>query len=155
MVAPGHGLVDLVDETDATAPMTGRVKRISIFLSVFDVHVQQAPLAGEVVEVRHQAGRFLNAIKADCAEHNEHVRLVIRPAERPDALVGVRLIAGLIARRILPWVAPGEVLARGQRISLIQFGSRVELLLPLDVEVLVRSGQRVKGGETALARWKP
>jgi phosphatidylserine decarboxylase len=153
IVAPAHGLVDVVDETDATAPMKGRVRRISIFLSVFDVHVQQAPFAGEVLKVEHKPGKFLNAISADCANHNENVWIPIRPFERPDAVAGVRLIAGLIARRIIPWLEPGERIKRGDRIALIQFGSRVELLLPLSATVTVQTGTRVRGGETVVARW--
>ena len=130
------------------------MRRISIFLSFLDVHVQQAPFEGRVLDVRHTPGKFLNAIKADCADHNENVWLPMQPAGRPDTVAGVRLIAGLIARRIIPWIKPGETLARGQRVALIQFGSRVELLLPLSATVLVRAGQRVKGGETVVARWE-
>jgi phosphatidylserine decarboxylase len=150
-VAPAHGKVDLIDETEEPRFLGGRCRRVSIFLSVFDVHVQQAPIAGRVVFLRHTPGQFLNAIRADCAAHNENVLLGLESAEQPGEKVAVRLIAGLIARRIVPWVALGDEVARGERISLIQFGSRVELLLPLSVQLRVKAGDRVVGGQTVVA----
>ncbi len=152
IVAPAHGKVDLVEETDDPVFLGGRCRRISIFLSVFDVHVQRAPVAGEVVFSRYTRGQFLNALRTDSAEHNEHLYLGFASAERPGERVGVRLIAGLIARRIVPWVAAGDMVARGDRISLIQFGSRVDLLLPPETTVAVRPGVRVRAGETIVAR---
>lgn len=152
VVAPGHGKVDVVDELDEPSVMKGRCKRISIFLSVFDVHVQQAPVAGEVLGVRHQPGKFLNALKTESAAHNENVLIGLRASDPSGTVVGVRLIAGLIARRIIPWLKPGDTVARGGRISLIQFGSRVDLYLPPTAEITVQIGQRVVGGETVVAR---
>ena len=152
VVAPGHGKVDVVDELDEPTVMGGRCRRVSIFLSVFDVHVQQAPVAAEVTHVQHRPGKFLNALKTESAAHNENVLIGLRAADPAGTLIGVRLIAGLIARRILPWVQTGETIARGERISLIQFGSRVDLYLPLTAEITVRLGQHVKGGETVVAR---
>lgn len=153
ILAPAHGLVDVIDEIDGPAPLPGRVRRISIFLSVFDVHVQQAPVSGKVIDLQRNAGKFVSALKTDCADYNENVWVAIRPDGRPDSPVGVRLIAGLIARRIRPWVASGDSILRGQRIALIQFGSRVELILPLEAGIAVRVGQRVVGGETVMAHW--
>jgi phosphatidylserine decarboxylase len=150
-VAPAHGKVDVIDEADEKEFVGGRCRRISIFLSVFDVHVQQAPVAGKVATVHHRPGRFLNAIKADNAEHNENVLVGIESTETPGEKLAVRLIAGLIARRIVPWVQPGERVARGERIGLIQFGSRVHAYLPLSVRVRVKPGDRVRGGETVIA----
>lgn len=152
IVSPAHGRVDLIDEVDDPLFLRGRCRRISIFLSLLDVHVQRAPVAGEVVFSRYSEGRFLNALRADSAEHNEHLYLGFESRERAGERVGVRLIAGLLARRIVPWVAAGEVVARGDRISLIQFGSRVELLLPLTTQVVVPLGARVRAGETVVAR---
>jgi len=152
VVAPGHGKVDVVDQLEEPHVMGGRCHRISIFLSVFDVHVQQAPVAGTVTVVRHQAGKFLNALKTESAAHNENVLIGLRAADAGGVPVGVRLIAGLIARRIVPWLQAGEGVQRGERISLIQFGSRVDLYLPLSATLTVRPGQRVVGGETVVAR---
>lgn len=152
LVAPAHGKVDTIDVIEEPSFMGGRCRRISTFLSVFDVHVQYAPAAGRIVLCRHTRGQFLNAMRADSAQFNENVLVGIESAEREGERIGVRLIAGLIARRIIPWIAEGETVARGERISLIQFGSRVDLYLPLHYEVTVQEGTRVRGGETVLAR---
>lgn len=151
VVAPGHGKVDTVDTTVEEEFMGGECHRISIFLSVFDVHVQNAPVTGTVAFFRHRPGQYLNALRADCAQYNENVLLGLRPLEAPALKVGVRLIAGLIARRIVPWVSQNDPVQRGERISLIQFGSRVEVYLPLEARVRVRVGDRVTGGQTVLA----
>lgn len=152
VVAPAHGKVDVIEEVEEPEFVGGRCQRVSIFLSVFDVHIQYAPLAGRVVKLRHKAGRFVNALRPDASLCNENVLVQFAPADRPDDPVVVRLIAGLIARRILPWIAVGDTVARGERISLIQFGSRVDLYLPGRWKVGVRLGDRVRGGETILAR---
>lgn len=152
IVAPAHGKVDLIDEVEESSFMGGRCRRISTFLSVFDVHVQNAPVTGRVMLGRRTAGRFVNAMRADSGEFNENLLLGIESSEREGERIGVRLIAGLIARRILPWVKEGEAVDRGERIALIRFGSRVDLYVPLDYEVVVQCGDRVRGGETILAR---
>lgn len=152
IVSPAHGRVDLIDEVDDPLFHKDRCRRVSIFLSLLDVHVQRAPVAGELVFSRYSEGRFVNALRADSAEHNENLYLGFESHERAGERVGVRLIAGLLARRIVPWVAAGEVVARGDRISLIQFGSRVELLLPLTARVVVPLGAKVRAGETIVAR---
>ena len=152
VVSPGHGKVDVIDELEEPKVMQGRCRRISIFLSVFNVHVQQAPVAGEVTLVQHTSGQFLNALNTESASHNENVLIGLRAVDPPGTPVGVCLIAGLIARRIIPWLKVGETVARGERISLIQFGSRVDLYLPLNAEITIQNGQRVVGGETVLAR---
>jgi phosphatidylserine decarboxylase len=154
VVAPGHGKVDVVDETTETEFMGGPCKRISIFLSVFDVHVQNAPVHGQVTFLRHKPGLFVNAMRTDCAEHNENVLIGFEAVGRPGLKVGVRLIAGLIARRIIPWISAGEVVPRSERISLIQFGSRVNLYLPATAALLVKPGDRVVGGQTVVATLK-
>jgi phosphatidylserine decarboxylase len=151
-LAPAHGTVDTIDEVDEPWFLGGRCRRVSIFLSVFDVHVQRAPVAGEVAFSRYSRGQFLNAMRTDSAAYNENLFLGFDPAGRPGERVAVRLIAGMIARRIVPWVGVGDSVARGERISLIQFGSRVELLLPLDAQVSVALRARVRAGETVLAR---
>ena len=150
-LSPAHGVVDIIDEVTESEFMAGCCRRISIFLSVFDVHVQNAPVSGRVVYHRHHAGEFLNALRLESAARNENVLLGFEAGGRPDQRVAVRLIAGLIARRIVSWVAQGDVVDRGERISLIQFGSRVELYLPLTARVQVGLGDRVRGGVTVLA----
>jgi phosphatidylserine decarboxylase len=151
-VSPAHGTVDLIDEAEEPDFVGQRCRRISIFLSVFDVHVQHAPVDGHVSFLRHRPGEFRNALRTDSAQFNEHVMVGLDSDERPGERVVVRLIAGLIARRIVPWVSLGDGVARGGRLSLIQFGSRVDLYLPLDTTVVVRLGDRVRGGETVMAR---
>ena len=152
VVSPAHGKVDVIDELDEPEVMGGRCRRISIFLSVFDVHVQNSPVAGVVHHLRHTPGKFLNALNTDSASHNENVLVGFRLPDAGGSRVAIRLIAGLIARRIIPWIQTGETVARGERISLIQFGSRVDVYLPLTAKVEVRLGQRVRGGETVVAR---
>jgi phosphatidylserine decarboxylase len=151
IVSPGHGTVDVIDETTETEFMGGPCKRISIFLSVFNVHVQNAPVSGKLVYQKHKAGKYLSATRADCADCNENVLLGFVPTDYPEKKVGLRLIAGLIARRILVWVETGETIPRGERISLIQFGSRCNLYLPLDAKIQIKLGAKVKGGETIVA----
>ena len=134
--------------------MGGRCHRVSIFLSVFDVHVQQAPVAGRVTFYKYKRGEFLNAMKTECADLNENALIGFESTERPGEKIGVRLLAGLIARRIVPWVATEDEVDRGERISLIQFGSRVNLYLPLTATITVKLGDRVRGGESVMANFK-
>jgi len=151
VVSPGHGKVDVVDQCDNPLAPGSRCHRISIFLSVIDVHVQNAPIAGKVTGLTHTSGQFLSAVSSDCALHNENVLLAFDSTETPGERIGVRLIAGLIARRIVPFVKIGDEVARGERISLIQFGSRADLYLPLDYKVRVNLGDKVVGGESVMA----
>ena len=154
VVSPAHGKVDLIDETTEMEYVGGPCRRISIFLSVFDVHIQRAPLSGRIAYLRHTAGKFLSATSCDCALHNENTLIGIEPAAYPGKKIAVRQIAGLIARRILTWVEPGAKVPRGDRIGLIQYGSRVEIFLPLDVKIHARLGDRVQGGETVIASFE-
>ena len=150
-VSPAHGTVDVIDEVSEKVFMGGRCRRISIFLSVFDVHIQNAPIAGRIAHLQHCPGKFVNAMRSDCGSYNENVLLGIESTEVNNERVAVRLIAGLLARRIIPWVTLGETVAKGERTSLIQFGSRVDLYLPLSAQVRVQLGAKVKGGETIMA----
>lgn len=136
------------------SPADGRVirvgaERISIFLNVFNVHVCRAPIGGEVHEVEHVAGRFLAAMKDGASEHNERTSIVLADGERR---IRFTLVAGLVARRIVCKVVRGQRLKAGERVGLIQFGSRVDVALPKGALVLVRQHQRVVAGETVLAR---
>jgi len=127
------------------------LKRISVFLSVFDVHVVRSPVAGRIVKSRYVPGAFLNAELDKASEENERQALVIET--ETGEKVGVVLIAGLIARRILTFVNEGASVARGQRIGLIRFGSRVDLYLPGSARILAEPGQTAIGGETVLAEF--
>jgi phosphatidylserine decarboxylase len=151
VLAPGHGKVDTIDTTVEKDFMGGECQRISIFLSVFDVHVQNSPCTGRIAFFKHKDGQYLNAMRADCADFNENVLIGIESAEPMGTKVGVRLIAGLIARRIVPFIAENEIVQRGERISLIQFGSRVNVYLPKSAKIKVQLGDRVVGGESILA----
>lgn len=151
VVSPAHGTVDVIDEISEGEFIGGKCKRISIFLNVFNVHVQQAPVASKVAFLKHTAGLFLNAMKTDSATHNENVLIGLVPSENPTEKIGVRLIAGLIARRIIPWVVVGDEIAAGERISLVQFGSRADLYLPMNYNIRIKIGDKVVGGETIVA----
>jgi phosphatidylserine decarboxylase len=151
VIAPGHGKVDVIDAMAETEFMGGECQRISIFLSVIDVHVQNAPVAGRVAYFKHSPGQYLSALKSDCAKFNENVLIGIDTTEPRGEKVGVRLIAGLIARRIVPWINQNDTVQRGERISLIQFGSRVEVYLPRRAKIKVNLGDKVIGGETVIA----
>lgn len=152
VVAPAHGLVDCVEETSEPEFLGSACRRISICLSVFDVHVQNAPVAGKITFLKYQPGQFLSALKTESARCNENTLMGIESRERPGERVAVRQIAGLIARRIVTWVNVGDAVARGQRLGLIQFGSRCDLYLPLSAQVTVSPGDRVVGGETVVAK---
>ncbi len=151
IVAPAHGTVDLIDEVDEPMFMRGRCRRVSIFLSVLDVHVQNAPVSGRIALSQYARGKFTNAMRTDSAQHNENLFVGIQSEERAGERIAIRLIAGLIARRIQPWFQLGDTVARGERLGLIQFGSRVEIYLPLTAKVTVELNTRVRGGETVVA----
>lgn len=125
-------------------------RRISIFMSVFDCHVNRAPLAGRVEKIVYTPGKFINADLDKASEENERNGLVIESEYGPIALVQ---IAGLVARRIVCFAAEGDPLAPGERVGLIRFGSRVDVYLPLNTNVLVSEGQIAVAGETVLARF--
>lgn len=152
IVSPGDGLVSAI--RSIRPPMElglGPEERIrvSIFLSVLDVHVNRAPVSGTVARASHIPGIFVNAAKADASEVNERRAMIIRTAMGTE--IAVVQIAGLIARRIVPFVAEGDALTVGQRIGLIRFGSRLDVYLPPGKEALVALGQYAIGGETVLA----
>ncbi len=151
VVSPAHGKVVVIDTVAENEFMGGECKRISIFLSVIDVHVQNAPVTGKVAFFKHTPGQYLNAMRSDCAQFNENVFVGIEAAEPRGEKIALRLIAGWIARRIVPWISQNDAVQRGERIGLIQFGSRVEIYLPMRATIKVPLGQKVVGGETVLA----
>ena len=151
VLAPGHGKVDVIDTTTEPVFLGGECQRVSIFLSVLDVHVQNAPVSGKVALLKYTMGQFLNALKTESATYNENVLLGFESTDPAGQKIGVRLIAGVIARRIVPFVQQEEEVKRGDRISLIQFGSRADVYLPLTAKIRVKLGDHVAGGETILA----
>src|ERR1051325_5264542 len=130
VVSPGHGKVDVIDTTNEPEFMGGQCQRISMFLSVLNVHVQNAPVSGKVAFLKYTEGQFMNAMKTECAAFNENVLIGVEASEPSGVKLGLRLTAGVPPRRIIPWIEPGDEIARGERISLIQFGSRCDVYLP-------------------------
>jgi phosphatidylserine decarboxylase len=145
IVSPGDGLVTEADWIETAA---GTRLRLSIFLNVFNVHVNRAPVAGTVTVVEHREGSFMNAMKPESVIMNEQTIVVI---DAGDYEVSYKQIAGLLARRIVCTVKVGDRLERGQRVGMIKFGSRVDVLLPADAVPRVKTGAQVKGGSTVLA----
>jgi phosphatidylserine decarboxylase len=152
VASPADGTVTLVDEVEEEQFFKRRMKRVSIFLSVFDVHVNRTPIAGEVLFTEGRGGLYLDARNPEASLLNESLFWAFGSKDRLEKAVGVKLITGAIARRIVPWARLGEQMERGERFAMIRFGSRTDLFLPLDAEVLVAVGQKVKGCETAIAR---
>jgi phosphatidylserine decarboxylase len=149
VVSPGDGKV-----TDVSPVTSGNNKltRISIFLSVFNVHVNRSPIAGTISEIRYQRGKYLNAMNQASAEENEQNIVTV---EGDGQTVVFKQIAGLLARRIVFHPKVGDLLERGQRVGLIKFGSRVDVLLDATATLQVKVGDRVKGGASVLAHLQP
>ncbi|MCJ0899498.1 phosphatidylserine decarboxylase [Rhodococcus sp. ARC_M13] len=153
VVAPADGEVALVDNAVPPSELNLGSEprpRVSIFLSVLDVHVQRSPVGGTVKEVVHQAGKFLSADLADASEVNERNSMLIETADGHD--VAVVQIAGLLARRIVCYAGVGDVLPIGDTYGLIRFGSRVDTYFPAGTTLLVEPGQRTIGAETVIAQ---
>jgi phosphatidylserine decarboxylase len=149
VVSPADGKITEVARIQTPG---GERIRLSIFLNVFDVHVNRSPIAGRVREVRYQKGQYLNALNPDSAEKNEQ-NIVTVQGEEFD--VSFKQIAGLLARRIVFRFRVGDFVERGERVGLIKFGSRVDVVLPGHAHVRVVLGQRVKGGASVLADIQP
>jgi phosphatidylserine decarboxylase len=147
VVSPGDGRVVVVTE-DENAGRPG--KRVSIFLAVWNVHVNRSPVAGTIAKLEYRPGKFLAAMRERASMENE--QNVFTLSSEAGEMV-FKQIAGLIARRVVSWKKPGDKVARGERIGLVRFGSRVDVWLPREAEILVKLGQNVKGGSSVLARW--
>lgn len=161
IVSPADGLVTLIQPVEPPLELqiddgtgygglpSGPVTRVSIFMSVFDVHINRTPIAGTVRRVVYIPGKFMNADLDKASDENERQHVLI---ERGDGLkIGFTQIAGLVARRIVPFVKPGDIVGKGQRVGLIRFGSRVDVYLPAGTDPSVMIGQTVIAGETVLA----
>lgn len=147
VVSPADGRIVVV----TTEEWEGRPgKRVSIFLAIWNVHVNRSPAAGRITNVVHRPGRFFAAMRARASAENEQNVIYL---QTDAGEIVFKQIAGWIARRVVCWKAPGATVERGERIGLIRFGSRADLWLPEDAEVLVTPGQRVRGGSSVLAHW--
>ena len=156
LIAPADGLVQMVVEAVPPAELglgEQPLTRVSIFLSVFDVHINRAPCAGTVEVTAYRPGKFLNAAAEKASEDNERMAIAVRLAD--GRLVGCVQIAGWVARRIVCYIKPGQVVAAGERFGHIRFGSRTDLYLPPGARLLVTVGQRMIGGETVMAELDP
>jgi phosphatidylserine decarboxylase len=157
IIAPADGLVTMITEVSPPRELQGEdalgaepVTRVSIFMSVFDVHINRTPIAGEIKRVVYISGKFLNADLDKASEENERQHILVEG--HGGLRVGFTQIAGLVARRIVPWVKPGDFVGTGQRVGLIRFGSRVDVYLPAGTAPQVLLGQRTIAGETVVAR---
>jgi phosphatidylserine decarboxylase len=149
IVAPADGTVMDIIELDETDVLKRKTRRVGIFLSIFDVHTNRAPIDGRVVYRQRRPGLFLDARRSDCSEKNESMTWAF---ENPRVTIVARQIAGAIARRIVAWANLGDQLKKGDRFGMIRFGSRTEVYLPLSATVLVKVGDHVAGGSTPIAR---
>lgn len=162
IVSPADGLVSMIQRVPVPRELAGPnglgdapLVRVSVFMSVFDVHINRTPIAGTVKQVVYISGKFVNAELDKASEDNERQHIVVEGRPGADGTVrrvGFTQIAGLLARRIVPFVKPGDMVAAGQRIGLIRFGSRVDVYLPDDCACQVVLGQRSVAGETILGR---
>ncbi|HEX8669769.1 MAG TPA: phosphatidylserine decarboxylase [Allosphingosinicella sp.] len=157
IVSPADGMVTMITTVPPPRELIGEdglpdepVTRVSIFMSVFDVHINRAPIAGVIRKVVYIAGKFLNADLDKASEENERNHFVVEAHD--GTRIGFTQIAGLVARRIVPWVKNGDYVTAGQRVGLIRFGSRVDVYLPGGTSSQVLLGQRAIAGETVIAR---
>jgi phosphatidylserine decarboxylase len=151
VVAPADGRVVSVVKTDNAPLLDGPKLRLSIFMSPLDVHINRMPVAVTVEEIRHKPGKFLAAYKDHAVEQNEQNAMRVMDADgRKLAIVQV---AGFLARRVVCKARKGDTYKKGERFGLIMFGSRTDLYLPPDIEILVAEGQKVKGGESVIGRF--
>jgi len=151
ILSPAHGIVDYIDTATETHFLKEPACRISIYLSLLNVHVQHAPVSGSIEVLQHFPGRWSRAIRREASLRNEHLLVGLTFADGRS--MALRLISGIWVRRIVPWITPGQSVVGGERIGLIRFGSRVDVFLPLTAQVSVKPGDRVRGGETILARF--
>jgi len=149
VVAAADGTVADIEEIDENEFLKAPSKRIGIFLSIFDVHTNRAPVAGRIAFQQFRKGLFFDARRPECSEKNEAMTWAF---QNPRATIVVRQLTGAIARRIVGWAKVGDELKRGERFGMIRFGSRTEVYLPLDAEILVKVGDHVKGGASVIAR---
>jgi phosphatidylserine decarboxylase len=149
VVAAADGTVADITEIEETEILKTKTQRVGIFLSIFDVHTNRAPVDGRIVYRQHRQGLCLDARRKDCSEKNESMTWAF---ENSRVTIVVRQLTGAIARRIVAWAHVGDELKKGDRFGMIRFGSRTEVYLPLNAELLVKVGDHVSGGSTIIAR---
>jgi phosphatidylserine decarboxylase len=152
VLSPADGVVMVAGEPQEGVAPEGEWQQVSVFLSVVDVHVNRSPYHGEVVESSYRKGSFLAAYRKESAHRNERSEIWLRDGDRT---VVFRQIVGVLARRIVTRTGVGRRLATGERMGLMKFGSRMDVFVPRECTITVRTGQRVRGGETVVARWSP
>lgn len=155
VVSPADGKIVEIDDLDHDEFVGGPAVRIGIFLSIFSVHINRAPVAGRVIGLRYQPGKYLNALRAASARENEQLAVRMQETEFPYRRYVVRQITGAIARRIVCWLKPGDDLVRGEIFGMIKLGSRTELVLPREAGLTIRTrlGDKVRAGATVLAEY--
>ena len=155
LVSPADGTIDLIEEIDHDPLLDGPAVRIQIFLSVFNVHINRSPLAGQVVSIHYKHGKCVSATRLESAEINAQLELVLEETAAPHRLIRMRQITGMVARRIVCWSSPGQLLERGEQFGMIKLGSRTELVLPLEdgLQLQVAKGDKVQAGITVMARY--
>ena len=156
IVSPADGKIAEIKHLEHDEFIGGPAVRIGIFLSIFNVHINRAPTAGRVLELRYCPGEFLNALKTESAWRNENTWIGLEEESPPHRRMVVRQISGQFARRIVCNLRPGEIVSRGHKFGMIKLGSRTELILPdtENLEIEVGIGQKVKAGTTIMAKWK-
>ena len=152
-MAPADGKVVDITLLDHYEFIGGPAVRIGIFLSIFNVHINRAPWAGRVVETHYQPGKFLNALRPESAELNEFMWIGLESLDLPPRRFAVRQISGMLAKKIVCTLVPGQTVARGEKFGMIKLGSRTELILPAGVEITVELGDTIHAGSDVVARW--
>jgi phosphatidylserine decarboxylase len=151
VVAAADGTITDIVEVEEQEIVKTKTQRVGIFLSIFDVHTNRAPIDGRIIYRQHRKGLCLDARRPDCSEKNESMTWAFE-SKKPRVIIVVRQLTGAIARRIVGWAKIGDELKKGERFGMIRFGSRTEVYLPLTATVLVKVGDHVSGGSTIIAR---
>ena len=156
VVSPADGTIVEIEDLPNDEYVGGPARKIGIFLSIFNVHINRAPIAGRVIGLKYRPGKYLNALRPESARENEQLAVFIEEHQAPYRGMIVRQITGAIARRIVCWLKPGDVLGRGEQFGMIKLGSRTELVIPAEdgLEIHVKPGDKVKAGSTILATYR-
>ncbi|QDU79627.1 phosphatidylserine decarboxylase [Polystyrenella longa] len=156
VISPADGKVVLIEEIEHDEHIGGPAVLIGVFLSIFNVHMNRSPIEARVIGLKYRPGKYLNAIRPESARENEQLAVKIQEISAPHRCMVVRQITGAIARRIVCWVKPGDLLNRGERFGMIKLGSRTELVLPREegMEIVTKLGENIKAGKSILIRYK-
>ncbi|HVT29250.1 MAG TPA: phosphatidylserine decarboxylase [Lacipirellulaceae bacterium] len=155
IVAPADGKIVDITPLENYDFIGGPAVRIGIFLSIFNVHINRAPLNGRVIETHYHPGEFLSATRPESAERNEYMWIGFEQTEPPQRRFAVRQISGMLARRIVCTLAPGQTITRGQKFGMIKLGSRTELILPAgSADIAIKVGDRIRAGSDVVAHWR-